>query len=123
MGYGYYYWSSASLVSFLQDVCGLALDPEIDARARIIQTLGETCWWYWPGTTFVIVAPRPLILERDKAGKLMCAVWADGWAVERQDDGSYRQNCDVTKVLRELVTLYEPTKATKRVTNKTRSKR
>jgi hypothetical protein len=98
VGWGYGYRGPA-YVSFLQDVCRLQLAPAIERAARAYQAICRSCWWLWPHSDFVIVAPRPMRIERDADGRLTLAEWPDGSRVERGKDGTYRLNVDVRKVL------------------------
>jgi hypothetical protein len=98
VGWGYGYRGPA-YVSFLQDVCRLQFSPSLERAARAYQVICRTCWWLWPHAEFVIVAPRPLRLEIDNAGRLTLAEWADGSRIERSADGVYQLNVDVGKVL------------------------
>jgi hypothetical protein len=79
------WWGSPSYVSFLRDVCGLALSSDIAARAQAYEdTATSACWW-WPHRDFVIACERPTAI-RLVGGRLHSTtgpaiVWPDGWGV------------------------------------------
>lgn len=90
---GGWWWGSPAFVSFFQDVVGLTLPGDLDARARAYQaTAASACWW-WPHRDFVMVSDRPLAIHREQIGPRgwgshrlhradgPAVVWPDGWGV------------------------------------------
>ena len=58
------YWAAwQSYQSFLREVCGLELKPELEAAAVAYQATTESCGWWWPGRDYCFVSDRPLSLH------------------------------------------------------------
>jgi hypothetical protein len=71
--------------SFLREVCGLSLPPELVRRAEAFADAQSAGWW-WPHRRFAVVCERPTWVSRDEHGQLHCATgpaisWSDGWAL------------------------------------------
>jgi len=85
VGYGWGWWTSPSMLSYLRDVCGLDLGDRQPITNAVI-TLGESSCWVWPHRDFVMLCERPKIVARDDRGRLHredgpAAEWGDGWGV------------------------------------------
>lgn len=81
-----WYWYGPSSASFIIDVLGLQLAPEMELRARAYAATAQSACWWWPHSDFVMVSERPLNINRDANGRLHSATgpaisWPDGWGL------------------------------------------
>ena len=84
-GYGWGWWASPSMLSYLRDVCGLDLGDRQPLADAVI-ALAESSCWVWPHRGFVMLCERPRVVARDDRGRLHredgpAAEWGDGWGV------------------------------------------
>jgi hypothetical protein len=85
---GGWYWGAPSFVSFFQEVCGLDLGADMNARAAAYSGTCESACWWWPHRDFVMVCERPTHIDRDERGRLhsltrQAIEWPDGWGLYR----------------------------------------